>query len=242
MASNPRPPSLTPPHPAGLWVLSSRRQQTSALRIAAGRGYGDCARHLLLRGAAVDAVVGGRAPLHDSVAAPRPDCARLLLAFGADPNLLSAEGSAPLHLCTTPDSLPYAPPPGGPRPWHATPPPHLHIRLHPIAHPFPHAPAWQALAEGLAHLHAGLHPLNLHNRPHPHTQHAMLHPLNLCNKLHPHDQPNLHTSPTHTPSSPHLHAKPHPLSPSHTLICMPSPTYTPNPTLPHLPAKLHPTP
>uniref|UniRef100_A0A663F3J2 Ankyrin repeat and SOCS box containing 16 n=1 Tax=Aquila chrysaetos chrysaetos TaxID=223781 RepID=A0A663F3J2_AQUCH len=46
----------------GLWVLSPRRQQTSALRIAAGRGYGDCARHLVLRGAEVDAVVGGRAP------------------------------------------------------------------------------------------------------------------------------------------------------------------------------------
>ncbi|XP_074973294.1 ankyrin repeat and SOCS box protein 16 isoform X1 [Phalacrocorax aristotelis] len=92
----------------GLWVLSPRRQQTSALRIAASRGYSDCARHLLLQGAEVDAVVGGRAPLHDSAAAPRPDCTRLLLAFGGDPNLLSAEGSAPLHLCTEPDSLPCA--------------------------------------------------------------------------------------------------------------------------------------
>ncbi|XP_064030788.1 ankyrin repeat and SOCS box protein 16 [Pogoniulus pusillus] len=92
----------------GLWVLSPRRQQTSALRIVSARGYGDCARHLLLRGAKVDAVVGGRAPLHDSAAAPRPDCTRLLLAFGADPNVLSDEGSAPLHLCATPDSLPCA--------------------------------------------------------------------------------------------------------------------------------------
>ncbi|NXI40428.1 ASB16 protein, partial [Galbula dea] len=89
----------------GLWVLSPRRQQTSALRIVASRGYGDCARHLLLRGAEVDAVVGGRAPLHDSAAAPHLDCLHLLLAFGADPNVLSDEGSAPLHLCTTPDSL-----------------------------------------------------------------------------------------------------------------------------------------
>ncbi|NXY82490.1 ASB16 protein, partial [Alcedo cyanopectus] len=96
------------PHLSGLWVLSPRRQQTSALRIVTIRGYGDCARHLLLRGAQVDAVVGGRAPLHDCMAAPRPDCARLLLAFGADPNVLSAEGSAPLHLCTAPDSLPCA--------------------------------------------------------------------------------------------------------------------------------------
>uniref|UniRef100_A0A8C3Y7Q0 ASB16 n=1 Tax=Catharus ustulatus TaxID=91951 RepID=A0A8C3Y7Q0_CATUS len=89
----------------GLWVLSPRRQHTSALRIAAARGYEHCARHLLLRGAAVDAVVGGRAPLHDSAAAPHPNCARLLLAFGADPNVLSADGSAPLHLCTAPRSL-----------------------------------------------------------------------------------------------------------------------------------------
>ncbi|XP_071433617.1 ankyrin repeat and SOCS box protein 16 [Pithys albifrons albifrons] len=89
----------------GLWVLSPRRQQTSALRIVCARGYEDCARHLLLRGAAVNAVVGGHAPLHDSVAAPHPNCARLLLAFGADPNVLSAEGSAPLHLCTAPQSL-----------------------------------------------------------------------------------------------------------------------------------------
>ncbi|RLV62569.1 hypothetical protein DV515_00019176, partial [Chloebia gouldiae] len=84
-----RQPPLTP---AGLWVLSPRRQHTSALRIAAARGYEDCARHLLLRGAAVDAVVGGRAPLHDSAAAPHPNCARLLLAFAptARPRCTSA--------------------------------------------------------------------------------------------------------------------------------------------------------
>ncbi|XP_064380647.1 ankyrin repeat and SOCS box protein 16 [Dromaius novaehollandiae] len=92
----------------GLWVLSPRTKQTSPLRIAAGRGYGDCARHLLLQGAEVDAVVGGRAALHDSVAGGRLDCARLLLAFGADPNVLCEEGLAPLHLCTDPESLPCA--------------------------------------------------------------------------------------------------------------------------------------
>uniref|UniRef100_A0A672USH9 Ankyrin repeat and SOCS box containing 16 n=1 Tax=Strigops habroptila TaxID=2489341 RepID=A0A672USH9_STRHB len=89
----------------GLWVLSPRRQQTSALRIVSGRGYVACARLLLLRGAAVDAVVGGRAPLHDSAAAPHPDCTRLLLDFGANPNVLSGDGCAPLHLCTAPHSL-----------------------------------------------------------------------------------------------------------------------------------------
>ncbi|XP_069733410.1 ankyrin repeat and SOCS box protein 16 [Phaenicophaeus curvirostris] len=89
----------------GLWVLSPRRLQTSPLRMASSRGHVACARLLLLRGAAADAVVGGRAPLHDCAAAPREDCTRLLLDFGADPNVLSEDGSAPLHLCTTPDSL-----------------------------------------------------------------------------------------------------------------------------------------
>ncbi|XP_010725257.1 ankyrin repeat and SOCS box protein 16-like [Meleagris gallopavo] len=121
----------------GLWVLSPRTQQTSALRIAAARGYEECARHLLLCGAEVDAVVGGRGALHDSVAAPRPSSARLLLSFGADPNLLSSDGSAPLHLCTAPDSLQYAPPlprqtPPLPR---QTPPPHLHATLRPSCAP-----------------------------------------------------------------------------------------------------------
>ncbi|XP_065555172.1 ankyrin repeat and SOCS box protein 16 [Lathamus discolor] len=89
----------------GLWVLSPRRQQTSALRIVCARGFVACAWLLLLRGAAVDAVVGDRAPLHDSVAAPAPDCTQLLLDFGANPNVLSGDGCAPLHLCTAPHSL-----------------------------------------------------------------------------------------------------------------------------------------
>ncbi|XP_068775578.1 ankyrin repeat and SOCS box protein 16 isoform X2 [Struthio camelus] len=92
----------------GLWVLSPRKKHTSPLRIAASRGYRDCARHLIMQGAEVDAVVGGQAALHDSVAGLRLDCARLLLAFGADPNVLSEEGLAPLHLCTDPESLPCA--------------------------------------------------------------------------------------------------------------------------------------
>ncbi|XP_025897200.1 ankyrin repeat and SOCS box protein 16 [Nothoprocta perdicaria] len=94
----------------GLWVLSPRTKQTSPLRVAAGRGYRDCARHLVLQGAAVDAVVGGRAALHDCVAGGHLDCARLLLAFGADPNVLcdDDDGLAPLHLCTDPQSLPCA--------------------------------------------------------------------------------------------------------------------------------------
>lgn len=129
----PPPSSLTAP-PAGLWVLSPRTQQTSALRIAAARGYEECARHLLLCGAEVDAVVGGRGALHDSVAAPRPSCARLLLSFGADPNLLSSDGSAPLHLCTAPDSLQYAPPPApSPAPSAPNPAPSSACRAPPLS-------------------------------------------------------------------------------------------------------------
>ncbi|KAM8795262.1 ankyrin repeat and SOCS box protein 16 [Eudromia elegans] len=92
----------------GLWVLSPRARQTSPLRVAAGRGHRDCARHLVLRGAAVDAVVGGRAALHDCVAGGHLRCAQLLLAFGADPDVLGDDGLAPLHLCTEPRSLPCA--------------------------------------------------------------------------------------------------------------------------------------
>uniref|UniRef100_A0A8B9F4J9 Ankyrin repeat and SOCS box containing 16 n=1 Tax=Amazona collaria TaxID=241587 RepID=A0A8B9F4J9_9PSIT len=44
-------------------------------------------------------------PLHDSAAAPDPACTRLLLDFGANPNVLGGDGCAPLHLCTAPGSL-----------------------------------------------------------------------------------------------------------------------------------------
>ncbi|NXT20830.1 ASB16 protein, partial [Syrrhaptes paradoxus] len=168
----------------GLWVLSPRRQQTSALRIAAARGYGDCARHLLLQGAQVDVVVGGRAPLHDSVAAPRPECTRLLLAFGADPNLLSAEGSAPLHLCTAPDSLLYAPPLPGhahcmPRPSFAYIAPPLSYTPT-ILQPTPHGPGLGSSAFGATPTSSAYEapptqsaydatPPNLHARLHPHN-------------------------------------------------------------------------
>ncbi|XP_053115980.1 ankyrin repeat and SOCS box protein 16 isoform X2 [Hemicordylus capensis] len=92
----------------GLWVLSPQKKHTSPLRILAARGYRDCVKHLLLQGAEVDAIVGGKAALHDSCAHHRAECTRLLLSFGANPNMLSEEGLAPLHLCTTQETLPCA--------------------------------------------------------------------------------------------------------------------------------------
>ncbi|XP_048372384.1 ankyrin repeat and SOCS box protein 16 isoform X1 [Sphaerodactylus townsendi] len=92
----------------GLWVLTPQKKQTSPLSITAARGYRDCVKHLLLQGAQVDAVVGGRAALHESCANHRAECTRLLLGYGANVNILSEEGLAPLHLCSTQESLPCA--------------------------------------------------------------------------------------------------------------------------------------
>ena len=211
----PPPSSLTAP-PAGLWVLSPRTQQTSALRIAAARGYEECARHLLLCGAEVDAVVGGRGALHDSVAAPRPSCARLLLSFGADPNLLSSDGSAPLHLCTAPDSLQYAPPPApSPAPSAPNPAPSSACRAPPLSRTalsscmlspapsicmFRPAPSVRPATPTRSHLRSGA-PFSIGPRPpfgHAHSPTCALRPR-------PHAPPRLPRSRAHV-RLPHLHA------------------------------------
>ncbi|CAD7667049.1 unnamed protein product [Nyctereutes procyonoides] len=89
----------------GFWVLTPKTKQTAPLTIAAARGYTDCARHLIRQGAELDARVGGRAALHEACARAQSDCVRLLLTFGAKANVLSEEGTTPLHLCTVPESL-----------------------------------------------------------------------------------------------------------------------------------------
>uniref|UniRef100_A0A8C6KF31 Ankyrin repeat and SOCS box containing 16 n=1 Tax=Nothobranchius furzeri TaxID=105023 RepID=A0A8C6KF31_NOTFU len=61
----------------GMWTLSSKVRQTTALHLAASRGHAACVEELLFRGA------------------------ELLLSHGADSERLSADGSAPLHLCTS---------------------------------------------------------------------------------------------------------------------------------------------
>ncbi|NXN97410.1 ASB10 protein, partial [Rhinopomastus cyanomelas] len=89
----------------GLWSLSYEEELTTPLHITAGRGYTDCLRLLLQRGAAVDFAPGGKTALHEACAAARSDCVRLLLGFGADPEAVSDEGYRPLHLCKSPDSF-----------------------------------------------------------------------------------------------------------------------------------------
>lgn len=86
-------------------MLTPKTKQTVPLTIAAARGYTDCARHLIQQGAELDARVGGRTALHEACAQAQSDCVRLLLTFGAKANVLSEEGTTPLHLCTAPESL-----------------------------------------------------------------------------------------------------------------------------------------
>ncbi|NXC21959.1 ASB10 protein, partial [Corythaeola cristata] len=89
----------------GLWSLSYEQELTTPLHITASRGYADCLRLLLRRGAAVDFAPGGKTALHEACAAASTDCVRLLLGFGADPEAVSEDGYKPLHLCKSPDSI-----------------------------------------------------------------------------------------------------------------------------------------
>ncbi|XP_061761471.1 ankyrin repeat and SOCS box protein 16 isoform X1 [Nerophis ophidion] len=89
----------------GMWTMSSRVKQTSALRLAAGWGHVACVEELLFRGAEVNADPGGSTALHDACTGAHGVCVKLLLSHGADPQVLTADGNAPLHLCTSPLSL-----------------------------------------------------------------------------------------------------------------------------------------
>lgn len=88
-----------------MWTLSTKVKQTSALRLAAGRGHAGCVEELLFRGAEVNADPGGNAALHDACAGGHAVCVQLLLSHGAEPDALTADGSAPLHLCASAQSL-----------------------------------------------------------------------------------------------------------------------------------------
>ncbi|XP_014049479.1 ankyrin repeat and SOCS box protein 16 isoform X2 [Salmo salar] len=85
----------------GMWTMSSKIKQTSALRLAASKGHSGCVEELLFRGAEVDADPGGSTALHDACIGGHDSCVQLLLSHGADPDLLAEDGSAPLHLCNT---------------------------------------------------------------------------------------------------------------------------------------------
>ncbi|CAL8304435.1 unnamed protein product [Merluccius merluccius] len=89
----------------GMWTLTSKVKQTSALRLAASRGHAGCVEELLFRGAEVDADPGGNTALHDACVGGHAPCVRLLLSHGAAPDLPATDGSAPLHLAALAQSL-----------------------------------------------------------------------------------------------------------------------------------------
>ncbi|XP_028986505.1 ankyrin repeat and SOCS box protein 10 isoform X2 [Betta splendens] len=88
-----------------LWSLTYEQELTTPLHITAGRGFADCLRLLLQRGADVDLAPGGTSALHESCDSCQAECTELLLLHGANANAVSEEGLMPLHVCTSPESL-----------------------------------------------------------------------------------------------------------------------------------------
>ncbi|KAJ0058744.1 hypothetical protein NL108_000392, partial [Boleophthalmus pectinirostris] len=88
-----------------LWSLTYEQELTTPLHITASRGFSDCLRLLLQRGADVELAPGGCTALHEACEDCRPECTKLLLLHGANANAVSEEGLMPLHLCTQPQSL-----------------------------------------------------------------------------------------------------------------------------------------
>lgn len=64
---------------AGLWSLSYEQELTTPLHITASRGFAECLRLLLQRGADVDQAPGGSTALHESCERCQPECTKLLL-------------------------------------------------------------------------------------------------------------------------------------------------------------------
>ncbi|KAL7886862.1 hypothetical protein AOLI_G00045830 [Acnodon oligacanthus] len=89
----------------GLWSLTYEQELTTPLHITAGRGFTDCLRHLLLRGANVDFAPGGTTALHEACEECQPECVKLLLEYGANANAVNEDGLMPLHVCTELNSL-----------------------------------------------------------------------------------------------------------------------------------------
>ncbi|XP_056594447.1 ankyrin repeat and SOCS box protein 10 isoform X1 [Triplophysa dalaica] len=89
----------------GLWSLTYEQELTTPLHITAGRGFTECLRHLLLRGARVDLAPGGTTALHEACEECQQECAKLLLHYGANANATNEDGQMPLHVCTERESL-----------------------------------------------------------------------------------------------------------------------------------------
>ncbi|TKS79729.1 Ankyrin repeat and SOCS box protein 10 [Collichthys lucidus] len=88
-----------------LWSLTYEQELTTPLHITASRGFADCLRLLLQRGADVDLAPGGTTALHESCESCQPECTKLLLVHGANANAVSEDGLMPLHVCTSPESF-----------------------------------------------------------------------------------------------------------------------------------------
>ncbi|KAF4086674.1 hypothetical protein AMELA_G00087090 [Ameiurus melas] len=98
---------LPPAVLVGLWSLEYKQELTSPLCIAAAQGFADCLLYLLENGAHPNLSAGGKAALHEACTYENSKCAELLLEHGANPNQLTEDGLAPLHMCRTPQSLRY---------------------------------------------------------------------------------------------------------------------------------------
>lgn len=90
---------------AGLWSLTYEQELTTPLHITADRGFTDCLRLLLQRGANVDLAPGGTTALHEACESCQPECTKLLLTHGANANAVTENGLMPLHVCNSPESL-----------------------------------------------------------------------------------------------------------------------------------------
>ncbi|XP_014913884.1 ankyrin repeat and SOCS box protein 10 isoform X2 [Poecilia latipinna] len=88
-----------------LWSLTYEQELTTPLHITAGRGFVDCLRLLLERGANVDLAPGGTTALHEACESCQAECAKLLLIYGANANAVSEDGLMPLHVCTSAESF-----------------------------------------------------------------------------------------------------------------------------------------
>ncbi|XP_028833213.1 ankyrin repeat and SOCS box protein 10 isoform X2 [Denticeps clupeoides] len=88
-----------------LWSLTYEQELTTPLHITASRGFTECLRHLLLRGANVNLAPGGTTALHEACEECQAESVRLLLSYGANANAADEDGHMPLHLCTNVDSL-----------------------------------------------------------------------------------------------------------------------------------------
>ncbi|XP_041932600.1 ankyrin repeat and SOCS box protein 10 isoform X1 [Alosa sapidissima] len=89
----------------GLWSLAYEQELTTPLHITAGRGFTECLRLLLLRGANVDLAPGGTTALHEACEECQGECAKLLLSYGANANAVNEDGLMPLHVCTELESI-----------------------------------------------------------------------------------------------------------------------------------------